>query len=205
MFFRFDGRGAQGNAFRLECDLGQTEVQNLCLTPACDEYVRGLDVPMDDPFGVCRVQGVGDLDADIENLFDLQWLSTNLLFQRRAFQIFHGDERLSRLIVNLVNRADVGMVQSRCCLRFTLKAGESLCIFSNIVRKKLEGDKAMQLHILGFVDHTHPTAAQLLDDAVVGNGLADHRVEILGPQVGQVNEWRVVAERLYASMYNSSS
>jgi hypothetical protein len=27
--------------------------------------------------------------------------------------------------------------------------------------------------ILGIVDHTHPAAAQLLDDAVVRNGLAD--------------------------------
>jgi hypothetical protein len=34
----------------------------------------------------------------------------------------------------------------------------------------------------------NPTAAQLLDDAVVGDGLADHRAEILGPMVEQVNE-----------------
>ena len=33
---------------------------------------------------------------------------------------------------------------------------------------------AMQPHVLGFVDHTHPAAAQLLDDAVVRDGLTDH-------------------------------
>jgi hypothetical protein len=32
----------------------------------------------------------------------------------------------------------------------------------------------MQLYILGFVNHTHPATAQLLDDAVVRNGLPDH-------------------------------
>jgi len=34
-------------------------------------------------------------------------------------------------------------------------------------------DEAPQHGVLGLVDHTH-TAAQLLDDAVVGYGLADH-------------------------------
>jgi hypothetical protein len=42
-----------------------------------------------------------------------------------------------------------------------------------IVRKELQGDKAVQLHILGPVDHTHTTAAEPLNDAVVRDGLAD--------------------------------
>ena len=46
----------------------------------------------------------------------------------------------------------------------------------------------MQPRVLGFVDHTHPAAAQLLDDAVVRDGLANHWAEILGPGLGQVNE-----------------
>ena len=40
----------------------------------------------------------------------------------------------------------------------------------------------------GFVHHTHPATAQLLDDAVVRDGLANHRVEILGLGIGPVNE-----------------
>jgi hypothetical protein len=38
------------------------------------------------------------------------------------------------------------------------------------------------LNIFGLVHHTHPAAAQLLEDAVMGDGLADHRLEIFGPQ-----------------------
>jgi hypothetical protein len=34
--------------------------------------------------------------------------------------------------------------------------------------------KAVESCVLGLVNHTHPTAAQLLDDAVVRDGLADH-------------------------------
>jgi hypothetical protein len=62
--------------------------------------------------------------------------------------------------------------------------------------QELQSHKTVQLHIFGLVDHTHAAAAQLLDDAVVRDGLPDHCAEILGLEVGQVNEWRVVAGRL---------
>src|SRR5262249_32731968 len=39
-----------------------------------------------------------------------------------------------------------------------------------------------------FSAFTHPADAQLLDDAVVGDGLADHCAEILGLNGGRVNE-----------------
>ena len=40
--------------------------------------------------------------------------------------------------------------------------------------KKFQGDKASEFGVFSFVDHTHPAAAQLIEDAVVRNGLADH-------------------------------
>jgi len=57
-----------------------------------------------------------------------------------------------------------------------------------IFGQELQGDKAVQLHVFGFVDDTHSLTAQFLDDAVMRNGLAEHRLEILGPQVRQVND-----------------
>jgi hypothetical protein len=63
MFLGLNGRGAQGNAFRLQGDFRQSEIENLCLTSIRDEDVRGLDVPMDDSFRMCCIQCVGDLDA----------------------------------------------------------------------------------------------------------------------------------------------
>ena len=76
MFLRVDGRGAHGNALRLERDLRQPEIENLRLTSIRDEDVRGLDVPMDDALRMCRVESVGDLDAQIEHRFDLQRLAS---------------------------------------------------------------------------------------------------------------------------------
>jgi hypothetical protein len=42
--------------------------------------------------------------------------------------------------------------------------------------------------VLSLVDNTHAPATELLYDAVVRDGLADHLAEILGLGVGQVNE-----------------
>jgi hypothetical protein len=71
MFLRADGRGAHGNAFRLQGDFRQPEVQNLCLPPVRDKDVRGLDVPVDDAFRMGGVESIGDLDAQIEHRLDL--------------------------------------------------------------------------------------------------------------------------------------
>ncbi len=40
----------------------------------------------------------------------------------------------------------------------------------------VEGHIAAQAGVLGLPDHTHPTAAELLCDLVVGDGLAEHGV-----------------------------
>ena len=44
-------------------------------------------------------------------------------------------------------------------------------------RQKLQCDGALEFGVLGLVDHTHPSFANLLGDAVMRNGLADHCLE----------------------------
>src|ERR1700720_355072 len=106
------------------------------------------------------------------------------MLQSLAIQELHGDERLAALLADVVDRADVGMVESRCGLRFTLKTGKSLGVPGYFIGQELEGDKAVQSGVLGLVDHTHPAATQLLHDAVVRNGLADHAQACYGGSVG---------------------
>jgi hypothetical protein len=96
------------------------------------------------------------------------------------------------LVVNFVDRADVGMVERRCRLRFPLKAAERLRVAGDLSRKELERDEAVQLDILGFVHDAHTAAAELFDNAVVRESLADHGVRILRGQSGPVNESRGV-------------
>ncbi len=114
-------------------------------------------------------------------------------FSVMPVQKLHGDEGLAVLLADFVDGADVGMVQSGGGLRFALEARQRLRILGNIVGQELEGDKAMQPCVFGLVDNTHPAAAELLDDAVVRDGLADHLGQILrgcNVQVNQGSGWK---------------
>ena len=113
------------------------------------------------------VQRVGKLDAHVEHRVQAQRTRGEPVLQRRALQILHRDERSSGLLADVVDRADVGMVERRCAARFTLKAAQSLGVARQSVGDELERHGTLQPRIFGFVDHAHPAAAQPGDDAVV--------------------------------------
>src|SRR2546426_10767963 len=97
-----------------------------------------------------------------------------LVVEALSLQQLHGNEGLAAIVFQGVNRADVGMVQRRSGARFEQEAVERGGITGKFRRKKLEGHTTAEGQVLGFVDHAHPAAAQLTDDAVVRDGLADH-------------------------------
>ena len=66
-----------------------------------------------------------DLDAKIDHRAELQRLAGNLMLEGLAFQKFHRNEGSSLGLANLVDRADVGMIQRRCSSRFPPEAAES--------------------------------------------------------------------------------
>ena len=105
------------------------------------------------------------------------------MFQRLPFQVLHCDERTAIVFIDFVDGADVGMIQRRCGLSFPLKSGQCLRVFGNFIRKELQGHKAFQLRVFGFVNDTHSSATELLDNAVMGYVLADHAREGSGSAV----------------------
>jgi hypothetical protein len=134
---------------------------------------------MDDSFGMRGVQRVGDLNRKIQQLVNFGPLYLNAMLERLAVEILHSDERLTVALINVIDRANVGMVQSGRGARLALKTFERLAIAGQFIGQEFKGDPAAELYILGFVDHTHAPAAQLLQDAVMGNDLADHKDEAL--------------------------
>src|ERR1700730_12978123 len=115
-------------------------------------------------------------------------MTGNHVFQRHAIHELHGNERLAFVLPNLVDGANIRMVERGSSTSFAAKAFERLWVFSYILGEELQSDKATKFGVLGLVYDTHPAAAQLLDDAVVRNGLADHKDgAMLGGMLGQVN------------------
>src|ERR1700693_5151243 len=107
------------------------------------------------------------------------------MLQSVAIQNLHGDESLAVLFANVVNRADVGMVECRCSLGFPLEAAEGLRIAGHFVGQEFQPHKTMQASVLGLVNHPHPAATELFDNAVVRNCLVDHRRESYSGETGK--------------------
>jgi hypothetical protein len=81
---------------------------------------------------------------------------------------------LAVLLANIVNRADVRVVEGGCSLGFALEAGERLWVTGNIVGQELESDEAMETQVFRLVHDAHATAAEFLDYAVMRDCLVDH-------------------------------
>ena len=115
------------------------------------------------------------------------------MLERDAIEEFHGDEGMPLVLADVVDRADVGMIQGRGSLRLALEAAEGLRIARDVVGQELHGDETVKARVLGLVHHAHSAATQFLDDAVVRDGSPDHCGEILRVPNGQVNEGRGVS------------
>ena len=79
-----------------------------------------------------------------------------------------------RELADLVNGADVGMVQGGGGTRLAAETFQRLRVLGDVVRQKLERDKAAEASVLGFVHDAHTAAAELADDTVVRDRRIDH-------------------------------
>ena len=111
------GRGC----VRFGCDLGESEVEDFGVAAVGYENVTGLDVAMCDGFGVRGVESFGDFDGELEEGLVGERPSNDGVAQCLAFQQFHHDEELSILLSDLMDGADVGMIQSGSRPRLALE------------------------------------------------------------------------------------
>ena len=91
--------------------LGQSEVENLSVTAFCHQNVGWLNVTMNDPFTMRRIERVSNLNSERQCVFRLQWTASDAMLQRHAIQELHDHEGTTIFLANVMDRADVGMVQ----------------------------------------------------------------------------------------------
>ena len=78
------------------------------------------------------------------------------------------------MLVDVVDRADVRVVERRGRLGLASEPLQGDLITEELLGQELERHAASQPRVLGLVDDTHPSAAELVDDPIVGDGLTDH-------------------------------
>ncbi len=106
------GFGFAGSARGLDDQFSQTEVENFGVPASRDRDVgAGLRSRWMMP-SACAASGAsGNLGAQVQQQLGFHPLACNLVFQRRSIEELHGDEGPTVLFADVVDRADIGMVQ----------------------------------------------------------------------------------------------
>src|SRR5215469_9323242 len=179
---------------RSRTDLRESKVKNLGLTTLSNKDVGWFNVSMDDVFRMRSMQALGHANRHIQQRFQVHRPTCDGVFQGLTFEKFHSDESPTAMLSNFVNGANVRMIQCGSGTSFPAEAFEGLWVFCEVFGQELQGSETAKLGILGLINDTHPTPAQLFQYSVVGDGLADecaglrHSAAILGCHLRQVNE-----------------
>src|SRR5690348_15032032 len=95
------------------------------------------------------------------------------MLQRVALKQLHDDERSALVFSDIVNGANIRMIQSGSRARFALKSFERGRIGRRVLEEKLERHISVEPRVFGFVDHAHAAAPELFYDAIVRNCAAN--------------------------------
>src|SRR5208282_2402341 len=172
--------------------LCQAKVQYLRWPSLDKENIRGLDVAVDDALFEGSFQAVGNLYPNVQEFGYRYRLSGNAVLQRLAFQQLHGDKGTAFEFPNIVNCADIRMIERGCSARFAAESLDGLRILGNVVGEEFKSHTAAEARVFGFIDHAHATTAKFFQDAVVRDGAAKNRGSIRHRQ-------RSLPQRLQAS------
>ena len=160
-----EGGESSGGGFGLDArvrNLGEAEVEDFGVAAFGDEEVGGLDVAVNDAFGMGGIEGVGNFDGEIEEAVQLHGAAGDEMLESLALETFHGDEGLAIFLADIMDGADVGMVESGGGFGFAAKAAEGLGIFSEVVGEKFQSYEAVEAGVLSLVDDSHASAAEHL-------------------------------------------
>ena len=128
--------------------------------------VGGLEIAMRDALAVRLVERVGDLDRDLQRLVERQRPFLEARGQRLALEMRHDEVVRAIDAADVVDAADVGMVQGRDGASLALEAGPQIGIASDLTRQDLDRDCPIEARVAGFVDLTHAAQPDLGSDFV---------------------------------------
>jgi hypothetical protein len=116
--------------------------------------IGGLQISVDDAGPVRRDQSIRDLNSIFQRLVELQRSFLQQLGQRLTLDVLHHDEVDTVLLADVVQGADVRMIQLRYGFGFALEAGLALGAFGEVLGEDLDGYGAVEAGVVGFVDFT---------------------------------------------------
>ena len=121
---------------------------------------------------VARVGGgeaLRDLTRDLEELPDRQRPVRQHRVEVLPFEELHRDEVPALGLADVVDRADVGVVENRRGARLALEPHDAVGPVERLVDDELQRDVPAEPDVLGFIDDAHAALAEHSQNAVVGD------------------------------------
>ena len=100
----------------------------------------------------------------------------DVLLERGALQEFHRNEGVAIFVANVIDGADIRMIEGGGGLCFALQASERARVVADIFGQEFQRDIAVEAIVFGFVDNAHTAAAETFENAVVRESLAEELV-----------------------------
>ncbi len=91
---------------------------------------------MDDALGVRYPERICNLNRQFQHLVEWKWLARNAVLQRFAVEELHRNEVLAVLLADVVDGANVWMIQGRRGLCFAAEAFESNGVVEHFGRRE---------------------------------------------------------------------
>src|SRR6185503_17286081 len=112
----------------------------------------GLQVTMEKSAAMRIVERVGDRCADLKNKVNREWAALEARLERAARDVLHDKEFAAVQNVEVEDRGDTGVRQSRKHQRLTLESLPALCIANCSAQQHLDRNIAIEVDVVGFPD-----------------------------------------------------
>ena len=144
---------------------GEPEVEQL--RPRLGDHdVPGLEVSMDDPRPVGAVERVGDLDPVAEHVRDGERAALEARRQRLPLQQLHDQVVHAVLVPDVVERADVGVVERRSGAGFALEARLELGGIGERLGEHLDRHLPVEAGVPRAIDLAHAACSERRHDFI---------------------------------------
>src|SRR5262245_49448086 len=118
---------------------------------------------MNEPLSMRVVEGISEFGGMAKEVLDVERTSHEPICQRLSFEVLH-DEKTNRFPVrrrhadrfaDVVQRADMRMIEGRDRASFAFEAGPSVTIERKLFGKNLDCDRAIESYVPRFVHFAH--------------------------------------------------
>ena len=150
-------RGRMATNLRGGLPLSQTEIQKFGAMFGQDD-ISGLEITMHQPLFVCLVKCISNLNRTSQKIGCWNRSFFKNLGERLPFEVFHHEVVDPTFMTNVVQGADIGMIQARDSAGLSVKSLPEIRIRRQMRGHYLNGYGSVKARVFRLIDFPHPAS-----------------------------------------------